>query len=239
MDMKLTDRSAEEPEKSGHPFSPLAPDNGFVVMRSTSIAGDWRCKLDPERRGQMEKWYDGCIAEQIVTLPGTTQTNRLGQPYTRRLIEGLTPETDYVGPAWFQRDLEFSAADCQAHVEVFLERCCWQTFVWLNGTYLGTRDSLVSPHLYDLGCAARPGINRLTIMVDNSNLKDERIAPRADGTQGEDLVLESDQRRRLNCGGHHTVFGGFAWNGITGRMEIRTRPLVHMTDVHVDRKSVV
>jgi len=206
------------------------------------MAGDWRCKLDPERRGQIEKWYDGCntekwydgcIEEHIVTLPGTIQTNRIGQPYTRRLIEGLTPETDYVGPAWFQRDLELSAADCQAHVEVFLERCCWQTFIWLNGTYLGTRDSLVSPHLYDLGCAIQPGTNQLAIMVDNSNQKCEITAPRADGTMGEDLVLESDQRRRLNCGGHHTVFGGFAWNGITGKMEIRIRPQVCMTDVHV------
>jgi len=204
------------------------------MARSTiSIAGIWSCRLDPERRGLTEKWQEGPIEGHSVVLPGTTQTNGIGQSYLIKRIGGLTPTTNHVGPAWFRRDIELSVADCAAHVEVFLERCCWQTFAWLNGIPLGSRDSLVSPHLYDLDGAVKPGINQLTVMVDNSNQKDTDFVSVADSAKGEDLVLESDRRRRLNCGGHHTVFGEFAWNGITGGMELRIRELVRILDVQV------
>lgn len=198
-----------------------------------SIAGNWFCRLDPERRGFAEKWYNAPMEGHPVVLPGTTQTNGIGQPHTKRLIGNLTPSTNHVGPAWYQRSIEFSTDNCNHHVEIFLERCSWQTFAWLNGTALGTRDSLVSPHIYDLSGAIKPGTNQLTIMVDNSNQKGEGFAPTADGTQGEDLVLESDRCRRLNCGGHHTVFGEFAWNGITGRMELQVRDRVRISELQV------
>ena len=203
------------------------------MRRIVSLAGSWLCILDPERRSLVEQWQHKPIDEHTVTLPGTTQTNGIGQPFTTRLISGLTPATDHVGPAWYRRDIELSADDCGAHVELFLERCCWQTFVWLNGTPLGTQDSLVSPHLYDLSSAVRPGMNQLTIMVDNSNLKTKGPVATADGSQCEDLKLDMDDWKRLKCGGHHTIFGGFAWNGITGRMELRIRERVRIADVQV------
>jgi len=198
-----------------------------------SLAGNWRCTLDPGRRGLVEEWHKKAIDEHTVTLPGTTQTNGIGQPFTTRLISGLTPVTDHVGPAWYRRDIELTANDCGAHIELFLERCCWQTFVWLNGIPLGTQDSLVSPHLYDLSNAVKPGKNQLTIMVDNSNLKAQGPVATADGSQCEDLTLDLDDRKRLKCGGHHTVFGGFAWNGITGGLELRIRERVRIAEVQV------
>jgi len=222
--------------KSGEQVTDKATSGGekqSATTRSISLSGPWSCRLDPGHRGLSEGWLRTAVKQHTVTLPGTTQTNGIGPVFPKKLISELTPLTSYTGPAWFWRDIELSADDCSKVVELCLERCCWQTFAWLNGEALGTHDSLVAPHVYDMSSAARPGLNRLTIMVDNSNLKAKDPASAADGLQSEDLVLAIDQRKRLNCGGHHTVFGGFSWNGITGIMELLIRPQVRITGLQV------
>ena len=191
-----------------------------------TLEGKWSCRLDPGHQGLEEDWQLTVTEQHQVTLPGTTHTNGIGPSFPKKLISGLTPVTNHIGPAWFWRDIELSADDCNKVIELYLERCCWQTFAWLNGELLGTRDSLVSPHIYELGPAARPGTNRLTIMVDNSNLKTKRPGSGSPGPGSEELSMVPDEEKRLKCGGHHTLFGGFTWNGITGRMELRVRPNV-------------
>ena len=198
-----------------------------------SLAGTWSCRLDPEHRGLAEAWQNTSIDEYTVALPGTTQTNGIGAPYTTRLISNLTPLTNHVGPAWYQREFFLTWDQCANHVELFLERCCWQSFAWLNGVALGSRDSLVAPHEYDLSPAVQPGENRLTVMMDNANLEHPGQTRFEDGSEHVDLKLTADSARRLNCGGHHTVFGGFAWNGITGAMEVRVRPHVRIAELQV------
>ncbi|MCF7958594.1 MAG: hypothetical protein K9M57_09125 [Phycisphaerae bacterium] len=198
-----------------------------------SLAGTWACQLDPDNRGQREAWQDREIKSTLVTLPGTTQTNEIGPVPHKKLISSLTPTTEYLGAAWYQREIELSESDCQGHIDLFLERCGWVSVVWLNGIALGSQDSLVSPHVYDLSDAARPGKNRLTIVIDNSNRKFQEKSSTDDGSNTEDLVLKADSRKRLNCGGHHAVFGGPCFNGITGRMELQIRQKVRITDLQV------
>jgi len=121
------------------------------------IVGQWECKLEPNNRGQSENWQDRDIKSLTVTLPGTTQSNEIGPVPSKKVISSLTPTTEYIGAAWYQREIELSKADCQRHIDLFLERCGWVSAVWLNGTALGTQDTLVSPHVYDLSAAAKPG----------------------------------------------------------------------------------
>lgn len=194
-----------------------------------SLAGAWSCRLDPAYRGLREAWQAGTAEQCRVLLPGSTQTNGVGPACAIRQIGNLTPSTEHIGPAWYWRDLELSLDDCRQVLELVLERVCWESFVWLNGVPLGTRDSLTSPHDYDLTPAAKPGINRLTIMVDNANLKNHSADASARMAEDEELLIEANAERRLNCGGHHTSFGGFLWNGITGRIELRVRPRVRIS----------
>ena len=201
--------------------------------KTVSLAGRWICTLDADREGTAGEWHLNPPDGTAVSLPGTTGTNRIGPPPDKLQISNLTPETDYVGPTWYRREFTISADDCAAHLELYLERCCWQTFVWLNGVSLGSQDSLVAPHIYDLTSAVRPGQNQLTVMVDNSNVASTAPVSKSDGSQCEDLVSEADSGKRLNCGGHHTLFGGYAWNGITGRMELQIRPKVRITNLQV------
>jgi hypothetical protein len=196
--------------------------------RLASLAGTWSCRLDPAHRGMVEGWQNGTVEEHRVSLPGTTHTNGIGPRYEKKLISSLTPVTNHVGPAWYWRDIELSGSDCNRHVELSLERCCWESFVWLNGKALGTRDSLVAPHEYDLSAAVRPGTNRLTVMIDNSNLKNKAANAGTKLAEAEELLMVENAEKRLKCGGHHTLFLGYVWNGITGWMNLRVRPRVRI-----------
>jgi hypothetical protein len=201
-----------------HPASSIRP-----------LAGYWSCRLDPGHRGLSEGWQNTALEQHKVTLPGTTHTNSIGPSFPKRLISSLTPVTNHVGPAWYWRDFDLSENDIGQFVELSLERCCWESFVWLNGQALGRQDSLVSPHIYDLSPAVRPGINRLTIMVDNSNLKNKGANAGTNMVDAEELLIVENDAKRLKCGGHHTLFLGYTWNGITGRIELRVRPRVRIS----------
>lgn len=67
------------------------------------------------------------------------------------------PPKHYLGAAWYQRDLQIPAAWQGRHFQLFLERPHWQTTVWVDGQSFPPNDSLVAPHITDLGLLA-PGI---------------------------------------------------------------------------------
>ena len=84
-------------------------------------------------------------------------------PEERRLTHVLK----YVGAAWYQRDIEIPAGWAGKRVELFLERCHWETTVWIDDKKIGMQNSLSTPHEHDLGKLS-PGKHTLTICVDNS-----------------------------------------------------------------------
>jgi beta-galactosidase len=122
------------------------------------------------------------------------------------------PARHYLGAAWYQRDLEIPASAKGRHFKLYLERAHWQTTVWLDNQAFPPNDSLVAPHITDLGLLA-PGKHRLTIRVDN--------------------------RTQLPAVGHlvdgHSVSDalGATWNGIVGRIELQATSPVWIEDAQV------
>ena len=53
------------------------------------------------------------------------------------------------------------------YVQLHLERVMWTSQVWIDGHLVGTQDSLVAPHMYDLGKLV-PGPHSLTIRMEKS-----------------------------------------------------------------------
>jgi hypothetical protein len=163
------------------------------------ISGKWKFKLDPEKKGITDKWFDTTFQETIV-LPGSIQNQGFGNdvdvntPWvTRQSVKAtnydnwfthpkydkyktpdnfkfpywLQPKKHYIGWAWFQREFEISEADSGKDVELFLERCHWETNLWLDGKKIGTKNSLSVPHRYLLKNLTK-GKHALVVMVDNS-----------------------------------------------------------------------
>lgn len=201
-----------------------------------SLAGAWRFALDPADEGVAGKWFERKL-EKSIKLPGILQAQGFGDPvgpetpwvsglhdrswhlradYRAYAIPGKTkvpflcqPPRHYLGAAWYQRDLTTPSGAKGTRQVLFLERARWQTRVWINGREIGSCDSLVAPHVHDLG-VLEPGACQLTIRVDNRMLLPYRP----------DSHAVSDSM-------------GSTWNGIVGRIELQSTPEVWLNDVRV------
>jgi hypothetical protein len=202
-----------------------------------SLAGRWLFGLDPEDAGEQAKWYNGKLADRIK-LPGSTVENGYGddisvdtkwtggivdrswftdgkyekyrRPASVKIPFWLTPVKHYVGPAWYQKEVDIPENWSGKQVALFLERCHWETKVWVDGVAAGMQDSLCTPQLYDLSNLMTPGQHLLTIRVDNS--------------------VKYDVGRNAHSVSDHTQTN---WNGIIGRIELQATDRVWVSDVQI------
>jgi hypothetical protein len=201
------------------------------------LAGQWSFKLDPNNVGQQEKWYGKKLTDSIK-LPGSTAENGYGddlsvetkwtgqivdkswftddkyakyrQPGSIKIPFWLTPVKHYVGPAWYQKQVNIPHSWGGKRIVLFLERCHWETKVWVDGTAAGMQDSLCTPHLYDLSDLLTLGRHTLTIRVDNS--------------------LKYNVGVNAHSVSDHTQTN---WNGIIGRIELQATDRIWVSDVQV------
>ena len=69
-----------------------------------SLAGQWTFKLDPHTIGLKVTWYSRSL-KQAVLLPGTLDEQKLSYKTSKKDIYRLTPDYQYVGPAWYQKEI--------------------------------------------------------------------------------------------------------------------------------------
>ena len=205
--------------------------------QSIDLGGQWRFKLDPENQGVNDAWFMKTL-HNFIKLPGsvtengygdevTTETDWIGgivdrswftepkyekyrQPGNIKIPFWLTPLKHYKGPAWFQKEVTIPDSWQGKHITLFLERCHWETCLWVDENSVGSRNSLSAPHEYALSKWLTPGQHTITIRVDNNMILN--VGPNSHSV--------SD----------HTQTN---WNGIIGRMELRTTDPVWMEDVQV------
>ena len=59
---------------------------------------------------------------------------------------------------------------------MFLERCHWETTLWIDGKEIGLQNSLATPHVFDITKYVSAGEHQLSIRVDN-RVKDINVGP--------------------------------------------------------------
>jgi beta-galactosidase len=220
----------------------LAGEWRFALDRSTEQRsfGARNPELTPGH-GISEQWFRRDLADRIE-LPGILQAQGFGDeistttPWVVTLGDAwwklqsaslrerfsqpghvevpflAQPPRHYLGAAWYQRDIEIPTSWKGRHVRLFLERPHWQTRVWVDETTFPANDSLVAPHITDLGSLA-PGKHRLTIRVDNRTQL-PAIGHLVDGHSVSDAL-------------------GATWNGIAGRIELQATSPVWIEDAQV------
>jgi hypothetical protein len=179
------------------------------AARAISLAGAWSFRLDPQDQGLAERWFDAVLPRK-TKLPGSTDENGYGTKTTGREAFWLNRVYKYVGPAWYQKDVVIPQAWHGKRIVLLLERCHWETRVWVDGVAAGMQDSLCTAHQYDLSKLLTPGEHRLSIRVDN----------RIKINVGKDAHSVAD----------HTQTN---WNGIVGRIELAATDPVWIDDVQV------
>ncbi len=214
----------------------LATGHGATL----DLAGRWQFRLDPRDEGVAARWFAESLPE-TVRLPGALQEQGHGftpgpdtvwwygpqrratlapefpfleqynRPEDYRITAFLLPDKHYLGAAWYAREVAVPADWAGRRIVLSLERCHWETRVWIDGAEAGRADSLAAPHEYDLTSRLIPGrSHRLVVRVDN--------------------------REIVEVGGQaHSVSDQTAgtWNGIVGRIELRATPRVWLDDVQV------
>jgi len=208
-----------------------------TVTDVIDLAGEWQFSLDPDDTG-MDKGWQKKRFKEVIHLPGSISENGKGfevdletdwtgtiidsswfleekyekyrQPGNFKIPFWLKPVKHYKGVAWYKRKVSIPEAWKGKNIMLTLERCHWETTVFVDNHLAGSENSLSTPHVYDLTRWLDPGKHTISIRVDN-----RMIIP-----VGINSHSVSD----------HTQSN---WNGIIGDIHLSTLPEIHMSDVQV------
>ena len=218
-------------------FSIVMLGMASFAQQSIDLAGTWKFSV-----GETANYDD------IVTLPGSMLTNGKGNdvsvstrwtgslydssyyfnPYMAKYrVEGsmkfpffLTPDKHYVGKAWYMRTVNVPKSWKKQRVILYLERPHIETTVYVNDQEAGHQMSLSAPHQYDVTRFIKPGKqNKIAICVYNGI---ENVCV------GQDSHSVTDQTQGN-------------WNGIVGRIELRTasQPIIRISHDASRRKAFI
>lgn len=221
----------------------------ILVLLSLLLTGCAKQNYKLNLSGNWNFTTDSTSWNKMIKLPGSMTSNGFGEEitlgtnwtgdivdssyfksskYQKYRQEGnikvpfwLQPIKYYKGVVWYRKEVNIPTKWNNKDISLFLERCHWETRLWIDGKEVGMQNSLGTPHRYDLTGKLTPGKHTITIRVDN-RIKD--INPGinshsiSDHTQGN-------------------------WNGVIGEMYLEVKPLVNIakTSIHpqISTKTIV
>lgn len=189
-------------------------------QQELSLAGDWQVKLDPDNKGESEHWASRTLSGKAVTLPGTLDDAKIGNKNTlepainNEVLSHLTREYEYIGVAWYQKEVFIPDSWEGASIDLELERVLWESTVFVDGEWVGQRDSLIAAHNYDLTEWLMPGEHLITIRIDNSDQH-----PTINYTS--DNYPRKSSRQLAHAYTNHTQI---KWNGVVGQIKLMASP---------------
>ena len=132
------------------------------------LSGTWRFQADPMGFGKTpgSELYQAKLTESIM-LPGSTDEGGKGMLTTARYVDRLTRKFEYCGQAWYQREVIIPEEWKDKEITLNLERCHWETTVYVDGKEIGAKEHLSVPNRFLLSKQMTPGMHILTICVDN------------------------------------------------------------------------
>ena len=176
---------------------------------------------------------------RVIELPGSMASNGLGEDiavgtdWTGGIVDSsyffkpsyakyreagnikvpfwLQPVKYYKGKAWYQKEVVIPDSWEGKDISLFLERCHWESRLYVDGKEIGMRNALGAPHRYDLTGKLSAGKHVLMLCVDNQV---KNIDP------GENSHSISD----------HTQGN---WNGVVGDMFLEVKPEVNVSSVKI------
>ncbi len=209
-----------------------------VIQQKIDLDGTWNYALDPSDRGFSEGWFNQ-VLNDTLHLPGSLTSNGIGDeitlttPWIGQIVDSsfykkpeyekfrqpgnikvpfwLQPVKYYKGTAWYQKEVDIPEEWEGKSIGMFLERCHWESRLWVDGLEAGLQNSLGTPHQYDLTKLLTPGKHQLTMCIDNR-------------------VKDFDPGVNSHSISDHTQSN---WNGVAGQMYLEARPLIKIQNIQV------
>jgi hypothetical protein len=207
-------------------------------VKRIDLSGTWNYRIDSLDSGITEQWFAQNFREKLV-LPGSLTSNGLGnevtlhtkwmgqvvdssyyndpeykiyrQPGNIKIPFWLQPVKYYQGAAWYQKKVRIPPSWKNKQIVLFLERCHWESRLWIDNKEIGMQNSLGTPHRYVIKDALSPGVHTISICMDN---RVKKIDP---GVNSHSI---SD----------HTQTN---WNGMVGQLYLEARDLVNIQSVKI------
>ena len=175
------------------------------------LSGMWRFQLDPMGFGKTpgSELYLDKLSETIM-LPGSTDQGGKGIKNTARYVDRLSRKFEYQGAAWYQREVVIPEDWADREIYLKLERCHWETTVYVDDKEAGMKEHLSTPNTFVLTPLLTPGIHTLTICVNNT------------------LKYPMDQ---WNHG--TTEYTQTNWKGIAGDISLYAKEKAHIRQINV------
>lgn len=182
-----------------------------VSSDTIDLSGIWRFQLDPMDFGKTPgSELSLTRLNDSICLPGSTDQGEKGIKNTAQHVDRLSRKYEYCGAAWYQRDLLIPEEWEGNRIILKLERCHWETTVYVDGVLIGFDERLSTPNRFDLSDHLKPGEHTITICVDN------RIKyPMDNWTHG---LTEYTQTN---------------WNGIVGDIQLIAYPSTGIESIQV------
>lgn len=136
--------------------------------------------------------------QESITLPGVTDDYNIGYKSPYRHMDRLTRVYDYMGPAWYQREIAIPEEWKGKRIFMYFERTHWLSSIVVDVKEVSKIDYVSVPHNHELTDYLKPGKTHLiTVCVDNRFQYDTHKWDHA-----------------------HTEFTQINWNGILGEMKL-------------------
>ncbi|WP_333802652.1 sugar-binding domain-containing protein, partial [Sphingobacterium multivorum] len=192
---------------------------GFLVQATflkaqdvIDLSGTWGFQTDVMdfRRGSLSPRYNHGL-QGTIKLPGITDDYQIGYQNPYKYIDRLTRKYEYMGPAWYQRDIDIPADWKGKKIFLYFERTHWLSSIFVDTKEVSSIDYVSVPHNHDLSTSLKPGKkHRITICIDNRF-----------------------QYNTHKWNHAHTEFTQINWNGILGEMKLLAIDPVYVEDLQV------
>jgi hypothetical protein len=144
-------------------------------LNNISLSGIWEIKLDSTNIGASSNWAASKFVGTKHKLPATLDDLGIGNPNKLKpainnyVMSNLTRKHQYIGKAWYQKEVEIPSSWKGNTIKLNLERILWESSLYVDNKLVGSANSLIGTHEYDLTSFLTPGKHLLTICIDNSN----------------------------------------------------------------------
>lgn len=177
------------------------------ARETVSLDGEWRFRMDPENKGEPEKWFSGMAGfDSPIRVPGAWDAQGFG-------AETEKVHHNFVGVGWYARKVDVPAAWAGKRVFLCLRGVHRASKTWVNGRYLGEHIGYLTPVEYEITQIAQPGSSALVVVAVDSVQHWDR-----DGLYGcIDILDEMD----------------IPWGGLWGHVSVEAREAAWLEDVYV------
>ena len=176
------------------------------------LSGQWGFQTDlmDFRRGSLDIRYMHRLQESIL-LPGITDDYKIGYKSPYRHIDRLTRVYEYMGPAWYQREITIPKEWKGKRIFISFERVHWLSSIYVDTKEVSEIDYISVPHNHELTDFVKPGKTHLiTVCVDNRYQYNTHKWDHA-----------------------HSEYTQINWNGILGEMKLVALDPVYIEDIQL------